>query len=361
MQTLNLDLAQRSYPIHIGAGLIDALPDLSTVVRQEQVFVITDDHVGPLHGQRFDHALRRAGLSAQWLTLPAGESSKNAEVLGQIHTFLLSAQADRKSTIFALGGGVIGDLAGFAAATYMRGIDFVQVPTTLLAQVDSSVGGKTGINHPLGKNMIGAFHQPRAVIADVDCLRTLPARELSAGLAEVLKHGAILDADYFHTTVEAMPRLRALDGAALERAIVRSCEIKAEVVRQDERETGMRAWLNFGHTFGHAIEASLGYGVWLHGEAVGAGMVIAARLSRALGYLDDTAVAQIQQGVTAAGLPAELPPIGVKAFLRLMASDKKADADGIRYVVLKAIGQAANETVPDDRVAAVLRDAGQSD
>ena len=360
MQTLHVDLAHRAYPIHIGTGLLDRLPDLSGIVRHSQVFVITDDHVGPLHGARLEVALRRQGLSVQWLKLPAGEASKNAETLGRIHTFLLENHADRKSTVFALGGGVIGDLAGFAAATYMRGVDFVQLPTTLLAQVDSSVGGKTGINHPLGKNMIGAFHQPRMVIADLDCLHTLPPRELSAGLAEVLKHGAILDAHYFHDTVQQLPQLLALDDAALGRAVARSCEIKADVVRQDEREGGIRAWLNLGHTFGHAIEAALGYGVWLHGEAVGAGMVAAAELSKALGYLGDADVEQVRYAVQQAGLPVELPPIGVAKFLGLMASDKKADAGAIRYVVLKSIGQAANETVSDDIVGGVLRHLGQS-
>jgi 3-dehydroquinate synthase len=268
---------------------------------------------------------------------------------------LLAEKCDRKTTLIALGGGVIGDLTGFAAASYMRGVPFIQVPTTLLAQVDSSVGGKTGINHPLGKNMIGAFYQPRAVLADTGTLDTLPARELSAGLAEVIKHGAIIDARFFDWIEANIGQLVARDPAALAYAIQRSCEIKADVVRQDERESGLRAILNFGHTFGHAIEAGLGYGQWLHGEAVGCGMVMAADLSYRLGYIDFVSKTRIKALVAAAGLPTIAPDLGQARWLELMQVDKKNEGGQIQFILLKPLGTPTITTVAADVLNATLQ------
>jgi 3-dehydroquinate synthase len=286
--------------------------------------------------------------------LPDGEEEKNAENLMAIFTALLEKKCDRKITLLALGGGVIGDMTGFAAATYMRGVPFVQVPTTLLAQVDSSVGGKTAINHPLGKNMIGAFYQPQLVLADTATLATLPDRELSAGLAEVIKHGAIIDAAFFNWLEENIHLLRARDAAALAYAIRRSCEIKAEVVRQDERESGLRAILNFGHTFGHAIEAGLGYGEWLHGEAVGCGMVMAADLSARMGYLSSAEQARLVTLVKAAGLPTTAPNLGESRWLDLMEVDKKNEGGQIKFILLKPLGSTIITAAPTDLLTATL-------
>ncbi len=361
MISLTVDLDARSYPIHIGRGILTDARLYAQFLRGRRVAIVSNDVVGPIYEPALTSALMSSGIDVVSVRLPDGESHKNAATLDQIYTALLSNRCDRKTTIIALGGGVVGDMTGFAAATFMRGIDFIQVPTTLLAQVDSSVGGKTGINHPLGKNMIGAFHQPRAVIADLATLDTLPARELSAGLAEVVKHGAIVDAAFFAWCEAHMNALRERDPTALEHAVRRSCEIKSEVVRSDERESGVRALLNFGHTFGHAIEAGLGYGAWLHGEAVGAGMVLAAELSRRLGYLAESDVARIRALVAAAGLPVQAPLLGAQRYLDLMAIDKKAEGGDVRYVVLRAIGQAALERVPDDVVRACLLATGQPD
>jgi 3-dehydroquinate synthase len=286
--------------------------------------------------------------------LPDGEEEKNAENLMAIFTALLEKKCDRKITLLALGGGVIGDMTGFAAATYMRGVPFVQVPTTLLAQVDSSVGGKTAINHPLGKNMIGAFYQPQLVLADTATLATLPDRELSAGLAEVIKHGAIIDAAFFNWLEENIHLLRARDAGALAHAIRRSCEIKAEVVRQDERESGLRAILNFGHTFGHAIEAGLGYGEWLHGEAVGCGMVMAADLSVRMGYLSPAEQARLVTLVKAAGLPTTAPNLGESRWLDLMEVDKKNEGGQIKFILLKPLGSTIITAAPADLLRATL-------
>jgi len=266
----------------------------------------------------------------------------------------LAKKCDRKTTLLALGGGVIGDMTGFAASAYMRGIPFVQIPTTLLAQVDSSVGGKTGINHPLGKNMIGAFYQPQAVIADTSSLNTLPDRELSAGLAEVIKHGAIIDLPFFGWIETNIEKLRAKDPAALAYAVLRSCEIKANVVRQDEREGGLRAILNFGHTFGHAIESGLGYGKWLHGEAVGCGMVMAADLSYRLGYIDYVSKVRISKLVEAAGLPIVAPDLGEQVWLDLMEVDKKNEDGQIKFILLKPLGQSIITQVPQATLLATL-------
>ena len=271
---------------------------------------------------------------------------------------LLRAGADRKSTVVALGGGVIGDMAGFAAASYMRGIQFIQIPTTLLSQVDSSVGGKTGINHPLGKNMIGAFHQPVAVIADLQTLKTLPPRELAAGLAEVAKHGAICDEPFLKWIEENTAALNACDLKALEHAVVRSCEIKSAVVAADEKEGGVRAYLNFGHTFGHAIESGLGYGEWLHGEAVGCGMVLAAQLSKQLGYLSESDVQRLTKVIRELHLPINPPKWSSTKYLELIAHDKKADGGTINYIVLKELGKASSESVSDDLVTQALITSG---
>ena len=283
--------------------------------------------------------------------LPEGEAYKNWETLNLIFDALLTRRAERKTTLIALGGGVIGDMTGFAAASYQRGVPFIQIPTTLLSQVDSSVGGKTGINHPLGKNMIGAFYQPNVVLADTDTLKTLPPRELSAGLAEVIKYGLIRDAEFLAWLEANMDELRALDPAAVSHAIYRSCEIKAEVVGQDEREGGIRAILNLGHTFGHAIETGMGYGNWLHGEAVAAGMVMAAEASRRLGWLSDAEVARTRALIRAAGLPDAAPDLGVAKYLDYMGHDKKVEGGKMRFVLLKKLGEAV---VTADVPAAVL-------
>jgi 3-dehydroquinate synthase len=286
--------------------------------------------------------------------LPDGEAHKNWETLNLIFDALLGARADRKTTLIALGGGVIGDMTGFAAACYMRGVPFIQVPTTLLSQVDSSVGGKTGINHPLGKNMIGAFYQPQAVIADIGALRTLPARELAAGVAEVIKTGAIADAGFFDWIEANVDALNRCESPALAEAVKRSCEIKASVVAADEREGGLRAILNFGHTFGHAIEAGLGYGEWLHGEAVGCGMVMAADLSVRLGHLDEAARKRLVDVITAAHLPTRAPALGAARYIDLMRVDKKAEAGEIKFILLKRFGETLIGPAPDAAVHATL-------
>jgi 3-dehydroquinate synthase len=304
--------------------------------------------------------LTAAGKHCLSIVLPDGEEEKNVDNLMKVFDALLKNKCDRKTTLLALGGGVIGDLTGFAAATYMRGVPFVQIPTTLLAQVDSSVGGKTAINHPLGKNMIGAFYQPQSVIADTATLMSLPTRELSAGLAEVIKHGAIIDAEFFQWQENNIAKLMARDDQALAYAIQRSCEIKAEVVRQDERETGLRAILNFGHTFGHAIEAGLGYGEWLHGEAVGCGMVMAADLSVRMGYMDvadrDRLIALIQ----AAGLPTVAPDLGKDRWLDLMEVDKKNEGGKIKFILLKPLGKAMVTSAPAELLEATLSSCVQT-
>ena len=340
MLSVTVGLDSRSYPIRIGAGLLaDAalyLPHLA----QARVAVITNDVVGPLYLAPLTAALEAAGVAVLPVVLPDGEAHKNWETLNLIYDALLGARCERKTTLIALGGGVIGDITGFAAATFLRGVSFIQVPTTLLAQVDSSVGGKTAINHPLGKNMIGAFHQPVAVIADTSVLNTLPAREFAAGLAEVIKYGVIMDETFFGWLEANMERLVARDPEALAEAVKRSCECKAQVVAIDERETGPRALLNLGHTFGHAIEAGLGFGTWLHGEAVGAGMVLAARASRELGHLAPADVQRIERLVARAGLPVEAPQLGLSRWLDLMGHDKKVEGGRLRFVMVRRIGEA---------------------
>ncbi|MCB2032696.1 MAG: 3-dehydroquinate synthase, partial [Ottowia sp.] len=314
--------------------------------------------VGPLYAQALAAALVPHHAQVRMLALPDGEQYKNWETLNLVFDELLAHGGDRKTTLYALGGGVVGDMAGFAAACFMRGVPFVQVPTTLLAQVDSSVGGKTAINHPLGKNMVGAFYQPKLVVCDLDVLKTLPARELSAGLAEVIKYGPIHDMAFFDWIEAHIDALRALEPAALAHAVQRCCEIKAEVVGQDERESGLRAILNFGHTFGHAIEAGMGYGAWLHGEGVGAGMVMAAELSRELGLVDAAFVERLTRLIGRAGLPVRGPVLDAAdnagRYLTLMRVDKKAEAGEIRFVLIDGPGRAVVRPAPDEVVRQVI-------
>ena len=347
MTTLTVELGDRAYPIIIEANALTNAPALQTAIVGDKVLIVSNTTVAPLYAEQVAQAVRALGKTVYVHELSDGEKYKNWESFHTIFDALLLHQCDRKTTIIALGGGVVGDMAGFAAASYMRGVPFIQAPTTLLSQVDSSVGGKTGINHPLGKNMIGAFYQPQLVLADISTLNTLPDRELSAGLAEVIKHGAIYDAEYFTWMERHMGDLRVRDTDALTHAIVRSCEIKAQVVAQDERESGLRAILNFGHTFGHAIEAGMGYGVWLHGEAVGAGMVLAAELSQRLGQLTSEEVVRIRTLIEAAGLPVTPPKLGVDEMIQMMRLDKKSAAGQIKFILLNGIGHAQIQTVPE--------------
>ena len=330
--TITVELGERSYPIIIGSGLLGGDFDLSEYVRGDDCLVVSNDTVAPLYLDKLLPNL--AGRNVDSVALPDGEAHKTLDTMQRILDKLVAMRANRDTTIVALGGGVVGDIAGFAAACYMRGVNFVQVPTTLLAQVDSSVGGKTGVNHPQGKNLVGAFHQPQAVLIDTDTLDTLPDRELSAGLAEVIKYGAICDADFFAWLEDNMASLVARDAGALAHAIKRSCECKAEVVAEDEREAGRRAILNFGHTFGHAIEHCQGYGEWLHGEAVAAGMVMAAELSK-LPAMD---VERLRALIAAAGLPIEPPAISNSDWITAMGMDKKVQGKQLRFVLLHDIG-----------------------
>lgn len=353
VRELRIPLGERSYPILIGPGLLSGNDALAGLARGRQVAVVTNDTVGGLYEARLAASLAGAAALVS-IRLPDGEAYKNWESLDRVFERLLRERFDRRCLLVALGGGVIGDLTGFAAAVYQRGVDFVQVPTTLLAQVDSSVGGKTAINHPLGKNMIGAFHQPKLVLADVDTLRTLPPRELSAGLAETIKHGAIADPAYLERLERDLAALRACDGAALADAILRSCEIKAAVVAADEREAGLRATLNFGHTFGHAIEAGLGYGHWLHGEAVGAGMVMAADLSCRVGLLDAPSLERLRGTIAAAGLPVRGPAWPFERYLELMSVDKKARQGTPEFVLLERFGATRVQSVAEAQLRATL-------
>jgi 3-dehydroquinate synthase len=341
METVRVALEARAYPVHIGAGAIDAEALYRPHLRPGRIAVITNPTVAALYLERVRAALARAGAAnVIEIMVEDGEQAKSWLALEQVFDALLAARMGRDGLLVALGGGVVGDLAGFAAAVFQRGIPFLQVPTTLLAQVDSSVGGKTAVNHARGKNMIGAFHQPAAVIADVGTLASLPDRELRAGLAEVIKHGFALDAELVAWLEANMGRLLARDAAALAHVVRRSCELKAQIVAADEREAGARARLNFGHTFGHAIEVGAGYGVWLHGEAVAAGMVMAAQLSVRAGLLPAADAERLRRLVRAAGLPVAGPALAPERYLELMAGDKKAAGGRIRYVVLKAVGSA---------------------
>lgn len=340
MRTLSVSLGDRSYPIHIGAGLLDNVKLFPQQLLRGKAVVITNQTIAPLYLERVLTTLRSAGAQCIPVVLPDGEAYKSWETLNKIFDELLSNRCERKTPLIALGGGVIGDLTGFAAATYQRGVPFIQLPTTLLAQVDSSVGGKTAINHPMGKNMVGAFYQPQAVIADMDTLRTLPPRELAAGLAEVIKYGFLGDAEFLDWLDHNVERLTALEPEALAFAVERSCQDKAAIVARDERETGDRALLNFGHTFGHAIEAGMGYGEWLHGEAVGAGMVMAARFSEKLGLIGKADVQRVVDLLVRAKVPVAAPNLGVERYLDLMGHDKKVEGGRIKFILLKKLGQA---------------------
>lgn len=353
MQTLNVDLGERSYPIHIGQGLL-AQPLLAPFIKGRQVMVVSNETVAPLYLDRLLTQLE--GLQVDSVILPDGEAFKDLQHVNRIFDALLAKRHNRTTTLIALGGGVVGDMTGFAAACYQRGVAFIQVPTTLLSQVDSSVGGKTGVNHPLGKNMIGAFHQPQVVLADTDVLATLPERELSAGLAEVIKYGLIHDVEFLAWLEQNMAALRQRDAKALAQAIYRSCEIKAEMVALDERESGVRALLNLGHTFGHAIETDQGYGKWLHGEAVGAGTLMAADLSARLGWLSQQDLDRVRTILQAAGLPL-LPPseMSSERFLELMAVDKKVIDGNLRLVLLQQLGKAVvTSDFPAERLLETL-------
>ncbi|MBV8037340.1 3-dehydroquinate synthase [Roseateles sp.] len=344
----------RDYEIRIGSGLLEAATSWQGLPQAATAVVVSNTTVAPLYAARLRERLLAVYPRVDLVVLPDGEQHKDWTSLNSICDHLLGEALDRRTVLFALGGGVIGDMTGFAAAIYMRGVPFVQVPTTLLAQVDSSVGGKTAINHPLGKNMLGAFYQPERVIADLDTLDSLPDRELSAGLAEVIKYGPIADAAFLGWVEDNLDALRARDKAALGHAVRRSCEIKAHVVGQDEREQGLRAILNFGHTIGHAIEAGLGYGQWLHGEAVGCGMVLAADLSERLGLMPAGFVERLRRLVERAGLPVQPPKLGAERYLALMRVDKKAQAGAIRFVLIEALGQAGLHAVPDARIVETL-------
>lgn len=350
MINLDVELAERSYPIKIGAGLLDQAQLYVPHIRGRQVMIVTNTTIAPLYLQRAQTAL----AAGHTLILPDGEEYKTLATVERILDALLGAHFERQSTLIALGGGVIGDLVGFAAAIYQRGVDFLQIPTTLLAQVDSAVGGKTGVNHPMGKNMIGAFHQPRLVLADTETLNTLDDRQLRAGLAEVIKYGLIRDRDFFAWLEIHLEELLARDPAALAVAIERSCRNKAEIVSADEREAGIRALLNFGHTFGHAIETGLGYGVWLHGEAVAVGMALAADLSQRLGGITPEDRNRIINLLRRAQLPVRAP-ISPGQFRTLMAIDKKVIEGKIRLVLLKEIGNAiVTSDYPADLLAETL-------
>lgn len=355
MRTLRLDLGERSYPIYIGSGLLPDSRLFTPHILGRQVLVVSNVTVAPLYRERLESALQ--GFTLRSISLPDGEAYKTLDTLNLVYDALLESRFNRRCTLIALGGGVVGDICGFAAASYQRGVDFIQVPTTLLSQVDSSVGGKTGVNHRLGKNMIGAFHQPVRVVCDLATLATLPDRELRAGLAEVIKYGPIADAAFLDWIEAHLDALLTRDAAALAQAVRRSCEIKAAVVGADEREAGLRAILNFGHTFGHAIEAGLGYGQWLHGEAVACGMVMAARLSVALGLVSADFAERLRALVQRAGLPVVAPDLGGAArWLELMRIDKKAEGGEIRFVVIEAPGRAALRPAPDALVARVIED-----
>ena len=341
MQTLRVELGERAYPIHIGERLLSDAGLVTPHLDLPKAAIVTNTTVAPLYLPQLAEALRALRVDVIGIVLEDGERYKDWATLNRIYDALLEHRCDRKTALVALGGGVIGDLAGFAAATYMRGIPFIQVPTTLLAQVDSSVGGKTGINHPLGKNMIGAFYQPRLVLADTAALASLPPRELSAGLAEVIKHGLIRDEAFVTWLEQNVELLRACDPPALAHAVYRCCQIKAAVVAEDERESGVRALLNFGHTFGHAIESGLGYGNWLHGEAVATGMAMGADLSRRMGFIAQADVERILALLKRAGLPTTRPGIAPARLLELMALDKKTEGGKLRFVLLDRIGAAS--------------------
>ncbi|MCH7671846.1 MAG: 3-dehydroquinate synthase [Proteobacteria bacterium] len=366
MQTVVVNLGDRTYPIHIGSQLITSAELVAPYLARSRVVIVSNDVVAPLYLEQAKSAFTAAQSagsgesSCKAIVLPDGEAHKNLAAVAHIYDELLAGKYDRNTVLVALGGGVVGDITGFAAATYLRGIQFIQMPTTLLAQVDSAVGGKTGVNHPLGKNMIGAFYQPKCVIVDTDVLTTLPVREVRAGLAEVLKYGLISKPEFFHWLAENCEKLLQLDPACLTQAIKTCCEAKADVVAADEKESGVRALLNLGHTFGHAIETATGYGTWLHGETVAMGMVMAADLSMRLGWIEQQTAQQVRTVLEINfGLPV-VPPgdISTQQYLELMASDKKAELGKLRFVLLKAIGQAVIEADIDSECLQATLKAG---
>ena len=359
MKTITVDLAatqsERSYPIHIGNGILSQSQIILKHLPRKRVAIVTNTTVAPLYLERLRSALESHGVASIPIILPDGEEHKNWQTLNLIFDALLENRCESSTPVIALGGGVVGDLAGFAAATYLRGVPFIQFPTTLLAQVDSSVGGKTGINHPLGKNMIGSFYQPKAVVADSTTLDTLPERELRAGIAEIIKYGLIRDPVFFDWIEQNMAKLLARDSEILIEAIRRSCMNKAEVVQTDERESGVRALLNLGHTFGHAIENAMGYGRWLHGEAVAAGTVLAAELSARMNMIDRIEVERIRRIYVLAGLPVVAPSLGPEKYLSLMGLDKKVEGGKMRFILLRRIGEAmVHSFVPAEVLAETL-------
>lgn len=355
MRTVRLDLAHAPYDIQIDRGLLTRVDLILPLLPQKQVAIVSNEAVAPLYLASLRSVLEAEGVRCHCIVLPDGEAFKTWETLNLIFDGLLANRCERKTTLIALGGGVVGDMTGFAAAVYQRGAPFIQIPTTLLAQVDSSVGGKTAINHPLGKNMVGAFYQPRLVLADLATLDTLPVREFSAGLAEVIKYGLIDDLEFFEWLEANIDRLMAREPDALAFAVERCCQNKARVVAQDERETtGVRELLNLGHTFGHAIEAGMGYGVWLHGEAVAAGMVLAALASQVLGQISDADIGRIKALLVKAGLPVAAPKLGVERYLDLMAGDKKVESGRIRYILMRRLGESYTDQLPVEIVAKAL-------
>jgi 3-dehydroquinate synthase len=361
MTTLTVDLGERSYPIYIDNNLLGQSELLKQHIPGNSALIVSNETVAPLYLEKTQSML--SGLKHETVILPDGEKFKNLEVLNKIYDSLLRNRFDRNTTVIALGGGVVGDMAGFAAASYQRGVHLIQIPTTLLSQVDSSVGGKTGVNHALGKNMIGAFHQPRAVIADTDTLDTLPERELSAGIAEVIKYGLICNADFFSWLEHNMQALLARDKTALSYAIEVSCQTKADVVAADERESGKRALLNLGHTFGHAIENAMGYGEWLHGEAIGAGMCMAATMSNQMGWMTDDETLRCRNLIKQAKLPISAPASMTKEkFLELMSVDKKVLDGVLRLVLMKGIGKSlvTSDYQPEDLSKAITQSLGES-
>ena len=365
MQTISVDFTpsteKRSYPIHIGHGILEQADLILSCLPQKRVAIVSNTTIAPLYMEKLRTALDKNGVVSIPIILPDGEVHKNWATLNLIFDALLKNHCERNTTLLALGGGVVGDLTGFAAATYLRGVPFIQIPTTLLAQVDSSVGGKTGINHPLGKNMIGAFYQPRMVLTDSATLSTLPDRELRAGLAEIIKYGLIRDPAFFDWLEQNMHRLLARDPAILNEAIRRSCENKAEIVATDEKEKGVRALLNLGHTFGHAIENGMGYGIWLHGEAVAAGTILAAELSRRMKLISEADVSRIRKIFMQAGLPIAAPEMPPEKYLQLMMLDKKVESGKTRFILLNRIGEAVMRadippTVLTETISACMAD-----
>ena len=357
VRTIAVAAGGETYPIRIGPGLLAQLEGLLAPLTPSAILVVTDGNVDPLYGDAVERVLQPVARTRRCV-LTGGESQKSWPAVAYVIDALLALPADRRSVVLALGGGVVGDIAGFAASVFMRGIRLVQVPTTLLAQVDSSVGGKTGVNHPLGKNLIGAFHQPVLVVSDTEVLASLPQRELSAGLAEVLKHGLLADEPYFARVERDLPKLLGGDSVALAAAIARSCEIKAQIVARDAREKGERALLNLGHTFAHAIEALTHFEQWLHGEAVGCGLCLAADMSRRLGNVSSADVQRIEVAVATARLPVRIAGLDRAAALASMRGDKKVDSGRVQFIALERIGRAVQRTVADEIVAATLEAGG---